>query len=66
MNYDTDVVNFRGRLLGSCAYFENLTFGGALIREWAFIRSFTVVQKMFLIVFCLIHILQILNISTGF
>ena len=55
MNYHTDVVNFLGgRLLERStypergAYFKNLTFWrgvywrGALIREWALIRSFTV------------------------
>ena len=26
MNYHTDIVNFRERLLGRGAYFENLTF----------------------------------------
>ena len=49
LNYRTDIVNFLGgRLLKRGAYFENLTFWrgaywrGALIREWALIRSFTV------------------------
>ena len=52
MNYHTDIVNFRGRLLERGAYFENLTFWrgtlkrGALIREWALIRSFTVLKEM--------------------
>ena len=45
MNYHTDIVNFRGRLSERDAYFENLTFWRVLIREWALIRSFTVVQN---------------------
>ena len=45
MNYHISIVNFRGRLLGRGAYFENLTFGGALIGEWALIRSFTLMQN---------------------
>ena len=43
MNFRTDIVNFLGgRLLERGAYFEILLFGGALIREWTLIRSFTV------------------------
>ena len=45
MKYHTDIVNFRGRLLERDAYFENLTFWRGAIREWALIRSFTVVQN---------------------
>ena len=33
MKYHTDIVNFRGRLLERGAYFENLTFGGALLEN---------------------------------
>ena len=51
MNHRTDIVKFLGgRLLERGAYFENLTFWrgaywrGALIREWARIRSFTVLM----------------------
>ena len=39
MNYHTDTVDFRGRLLERGAYLKILLFGGALI------RSFMVVQK---------------------
>ena len=64
MNYRTDIVNFffwGGALVGErhllerSAYFENLTFWrGAywrlsLIREWALIRSFTVLEKAYLL-----------------
>ena len=35
----------KGCLLERCTYFENLTFGGALIRECALITSFMVVQN---------------------
>ena len=51
MNYHTDIVNFWGRLLGRGVYYRAvlilkiLLFGGALIREWALIRSFMVVQN---------------------
>ena len=60
MNYHTDIVIFfgggvwligKGRLLERGAYFQNLTFWrgalyrGALISEWALIRSFTVFAK---------------------
>ena len=48
MNSPTDIVNFLGgRLLERGAHFEHLTFGGALIREWALIRSFTVHSNVF-------------------
>ena len=61
MDYRTDIVNFfrgaligeGGRLLERDAYFENFTFWrgaywrGALIREWALIRSFTVLKGTF-------------------
>ena len=39
MNYHTDIVNFRGRLLKRGAYLKILLSGGALI------RSFKVVQN---------------------
>ena len=39
MNYHTDIVNFRERLLERGTYLKILLFGGA------FIRSFTVVQN---------------------
>ena len=49
MNYRTalllifkGVLIGKGRLLERGAYFENLTFVGAVIREWALIRSFMV------------------------
>ena len=51
MNYHTDNVNFRRRSLGKGAYqrgvliLKILPFGGVLIREWALIKSFTVVQN---------------------
>ena len=35
----------KGCLLDRGTYFENLTFGGALIREYALIRSFMVAQN---------------------
>ena len=35
----------KGCLLERGTYFENLTFGGSLIRESALIRSFMVVQN---------------------
>ena len=44
MNYHTDIVNFRGRLLERGAHFENLTFWrGAYLRMG--IISFNVVQN---------------------
>ena len=45
MNYHTDIVNFRGRLLERVLILKILLFGGAHIREWALIRSFTAVQN---------------------
>ena len=44
MNYHTDIVNFRGAYQRGVLILKILLFGGALIREWALIRSFTVVQ----------------------
>ena len=35
MNYHTDIVNFRGRLLEMGACLKTLLFGGALIRSFA-------------------------------
>ena len=45
MNYHTDIVNFRGAYQQGVLMLKILLFGGALIREWALIRSFTVVQN---------------------
>ena len=44
MNYRTDIVNFWGGAYWRGALISKiLLFGGALIREWALIRSFAYV-----------------------
>ena len=41
MSYRTDIVIFMRLFHGEGRLFRNFNAGGALIREWALIRSFT-------------------------
>ena len=46
VNYRTDIVNFLGGAYWRVALIlKILLFGGALIREWPLIRSFTVLAS---------------------
>ena len=45
MNFHTDIVNVRGAYWRGVLILKVLLFGGVPTREWALIRSFTVVQN---------------------